>query len=396
MKKRVSLFLIVIMILTLFSSSICAGGLTRVYVNGVKQKVYPRIKEGVAYLPANPLALALNIKISWNSSSRIVKVNDRVISTSPYVVDGKLYLPVESITSAIGAEVEWDGQANAIRINTRGTTRIAASGGQPEVDTTSTQKIQKTQPTPTKKTTYSSKTPKQGVTSKNTDRIDYVPRIKAPETGVYSQNWGKNSKSSDELGYSTSKDSSTGSGYIPNPPSTYSGQPTRSAYPDSGVGRDAPLRPLDAPPSMPSNLSLPPISTSGQVSSREETFSTTSSFRPRSESNDVFRVTVSNIEVVDTIKDYYKPKPGYKFVVVYLSQQNTSDDVQIYTGRFSLLDQDNSSYDYIEGLSNFWLIILRPGGINFGYLVFEIPADAKPMNLVLHGLNRAPLSVALR
>lgn len=138
------------------------------------------------------------------------------------------------------------------------------------------------------------------------------------------------------------------------------------------------------------------MSATGAVSSPNQTFSSASPFIPKSETNQTFRVTVTNLEFVDSIKDYYKPKPGYRFVVVYLSQQNISEEVQIYTGRFSLLDQDNHSYDYVEGLSNFWLVILKPGGINFGYLVFEVPGDAKPMKVVLHGLNQAPLSVALR
>jgi hypothetical protein len=116
---------------------------------------------------------------------------------------------------------------------------------------------------------------------------------------------------------------------------------------------------------------------------------------PRSAQNSVFQVTVTNLENVTVIKDFYRPRTGYKFVVVYLSQQNISEQVQIYTGRFSLLDQKNASYDYIEGLSNFWLVILRPFGINFGYLVFEVPTDAKPISLVLHALNQAPLTLNL-
>ena len=116
---------------------------------------------------------------------------------------------------------------------------------------------------------------------------------------------------------------------------------------------------------------------------------------PRSAQNSVFQVTVTNLENVTVIRDFYRPRTGYKFVVVYLSQQNISEQVQIYTGRFSLLDQKNTSYDYIEGLSNFWLVILRPFGINFGYLVFEVPVDARPMSLVLHALNQAPLSLNL-
>ncbi|MCE1248136.1 MAG: PEGA domain-containing protein [Firmicutes bacterium] len=117
-------------------------------------------------------------------------------------------------------------------------------------------------------------------------------------------------------------------------------------------------------------------------------------FIPKSETNSVFQITVTNIEEVASIKDYYKPKPGYKFAIVYLQQQNVSNEVQIYTGKFSLVDQKNSSFEALDKLSNFWLVVLRPGGVNMGYLVFEIPEDSKSMALVLHGLNMSPLSVS--
>ncbi|MFH0801016.1 MAG: stalk domain-containing protein [bacterium] len=116
-------------------------------------------------------------------------------------------------------------------------------------------------------------------------------------------------------------------------------------------------------------------------------------FMPVTVSNGIFSVTVSDMKTVNAIKDYYKPKTGYKFVTVYLSQQNVSNEVQIYSGRFSMIDKKNATYDYAEQLSNFWLIILRPGGINFGYLVFEVPQDARPVRLLLQA--KAPLNINL-
>ncbi|MCD6309559.1 MAG: DUF4352 domain-containing protein, partial [Candidatus Eremiobacteraeota bacterium] len=119
-------------------------------------------------------------------------------------------------------------------------------------------------------------------------------------------------------------------------------------------------------------------------------------FTPVSAENSAFRVLVTNVETVSMIKDYYRPRPNYKFIIVYVQQQNISNEVQIYTGRFTLLDRRRNSYDYIEGLSNFWLIILRPGGINFGYIVFEIPESSQVGSLILHTINQAPLEVRLR
>lgn len=118
-------------------------------------------------------------------------------------------------------------------------------------------------------------------------------------------------------------------------------------------------------------------------------------FVPVTARNAVFSVTVTNIETVNIIKEYYKPKDGYKFVTVYLSQKNVSDEMQIYSGHFSLKDRENNTYDYAEQLSNFWMIILKPGGINFGYLVFEIPQMARPERLDLNVFNQTSISLKI-
>ena len=372
MRKKIAMALLLIYFLgVLLPVSLFANELTKVYVNGMKLGVYPIVKEGVAYLPANAMAQSLGIKILWNTNNRILKVNDNVVDASPLISGGKLYLPVEAIGQGAGATVEWDGASNAIRITGGSKTNLVAStGNAPKVPAV----------TPTPRVTPAYKKPVKKTTTVT------GPALTAPKPSISYQDKPQNRKPVRNV---------PAPGIIHKPPTSYSGQPTKSAYPDKPQA-NSPLRPKDAPPTMPSNLSLPPMSTTGQVSSRKTTFSSTSPFIPRSEKNNIFRVTITNMEYVDSIKDYYKPKPGYRFVVVYLSQQNISDAVQIYTGRFSLLDQNNSSYDYIEGLSNFWLVILRPGGINFGYLVFEIPADAKPMSAVLHALNQQPLTVKLR
>ena len=47
------------------------------------------------------------------------------------------------------------------------------------------------------------------------------------------------------------------------------------------------------------------------------------------------------------------------------------------------MDNKQRIYEYSEGLSNFWLVVLRPGGSNFGYIVFEVPQDSEPAKLIL-------------
>jgi len=119
-------------------------------------------------------------------------------------------------------------------------------------------------------------------------------------------------------------------------------------------------------------------------------------FIPVKAENDVFKITVTNLEPVGTIKGHYTPQAGKKFLIVYLSQQNVSNEVQIYTGKLALIDNGGNAYEYMEALSNFWLLVLRPGGINFGYLVFEIPSNAVPMQVILTTTTRPPLTLNLR
>ena len=109
--------------------------------------------------------------------------------------------------------------------------------------------------------------------------------------------------------------------------------------------------------------------------------------------NDVFKVAVTNVENKDKVKAQSVSSPLNKFVIVHLSQQNVSDEVQIYTGKFALMDNKQRIYEYSEGLSNFWLVVLRPGGSNFGYIVFEVPQESEPAKLILSTTSRPPLAL---
>jgi hypothetical protein len=136
-------------------------------------------------------------------------------------------------------------------------------------------------------------------------------------------------------------------------------------------------------PPPPTNPPMPPPANTGFLT-------------PRTVANADFSVTVTNVQSAHTIKDYYKSEAGTKFVIVSVSEQNISDQIQMYTGKFTLEDQNGNSYDYLDGLSNFHLEILRPGGINFGSLVFEIPENATPASLVLHTYGNPDLKVSLQ
>lgn len=328
-----------------------------VYVNGViVSGAHPVIRDGVAYLPANTLAQALGVSIQWDSRLNIIKINDQVTGARPLNENGMLLLPVEAVAQALSGSVEWDGRNQAIRISSR-----PSVGGTPAA----------VQPTsipvrPVAATPIAPYTPAPG-----NSQISVTPPPLATVT-VPAGN-----------GYPTA------GGNVP--------YPSPAAYPPSSPDPSVPpIRPPSARPKMPSGLELPPPGTeNGPPLQGGSAYASGTVYVPKTTQNNVFAVTVTNIETVSSIKDFYHPRPGYRFVVVYLSQQNVSNEVQIYTGRFSLLDQGNRSYDYVEGLSNFWLVILRPYGINFGYLVFEMPVDGQPTRLALHALNQSPLTLNL-
>jgi len=144
--------------------------------------------------------------------------------------------------------------------------------------------------------------------------------------------------------------------------------------------------PVPPPPTvMPTTVAIPPTP-----------IPTPSIFIPKTEENDSFRVTVTNLQYQTIIKNYYTPKAGYRFCIVNVSQQNISPNVQIYTGSFTLFDTDGHSYDYLEGLSNFWLQVLQPGGTNFGHLVYEIPAYSIPEKIELTSINNPSLTINLQ
>ncbi len=142
-------------------------------------------------------------------------------------------------------------------------------------------------------------------------------------------------------------------------------------------------------------LELPPVPPREQKVEFTGSRKPTGAFIPRYSQNEEFLVTVTDLKETDTVKGFYHPQPNKKFIVVFVSQQNISNKIQVYTGRFYLVDDKGAKYDYIEGLSNYWLQVLIPNGINFGSLVFEIPKDRYPAKLVLETYGNTPLVVNL-
>ena len=178
-------------------------------------------------------------------------------------------------------------------------------------------------------------------------------------------------------------------------------------YPSSNAKSDPKdtIRPVGAKGTLAEGLKLPRNVSYSGVPSPESKLSTymtnipaiqsKGAFAQKSGKNSVFSVTVTDMEEISVIKNRYNASAGNKYFVIYVSQQNISSDVQIYTGKFTLSDENSHIYDYMEGLSNYWLSILKPGGVNYGYLVFEVPKSSRASKLILNALNQPPLAIDL-
>lgn len=385
-----------------------SGPPAAIFVNGLRVDTVPITKNGTTYLPIQIMAQALQAEIIWDSKLNSVTVNGKLVPASVVNDSGRVYLPAESFINALGGTVSFDGRNNRILINTNasaaGNGAAAAAGAVQTKDAAAGS------------TTSVAITPAVPVPAVKPAAHVYTPSVS--QAKYYDSGSKQFKTASAENGSVTSSmplprtNSQTSAVYAP-PSATQPAINARSggvqpgypvAYTPNQTETNKFVRHVDGNNYLPSNLQAGPVQGISQnlmtggsagLPSNSQRSSNGSVYIPKHAQNSVFQVTVTNLETISVLKDFYKPREGYKYVIAYLSQQNVSQQVQVYTGRFSLLDQKSASYDYIEGLSNFWLVILRPYGVNFGYLVFEIPADSKPVSLVLHSLNQAPLAVNL-
>jgi len=361
------------------------------YVNGVKMGADPVLRGGIVYYPVQVVISAMQMSYEWNSAQNTLKINDNLVNATPSVTNGVILLPVESIAQAIRAVVKWDGKEKRISMSVSGSSLLSAEKPQ-TISSSSENPLSSRVNTPIK-TARTVPIPK-------IDRLqDTVNTVITSQTGIPASAQTLPLSSTQKTTYQSVNDPSIANKY------TYSSVTNQDRNKGSSE-MDPNLHPLSTLPQMPSGMRLPPQGPQfsqnvenpqvpAQLFSTPGIPSAAGTFSPKRGSNEIFSVTVTNMEEVNTIKNYYKPRSGSKYIVVYLTQQNISNQTQIYTGKFSLIDESNKVYEYMEGLSNFWLVILKPGGVNFGYLVFEIPEGTTPVRLVLHALNHEPLAVKL-
>lgn len=359
--------ILVLCLLSLFvlSSSVCAAPGYRVYVNGKPASVNTITKNDRMYIPVDTVAGRLRLPFEWEPVSNFLRVGGTDMPGQALFSEGSLYVPVRNFEAATGFKANIDSVNRIVYIT--GSSSAAASAG-----------------------TYG--TPSAAVKNvPNIQPLGSVPQTQRSASGTQTIPSSPYNPSAVQSG------ASLGKGAIPDAynsyPQTAGGSTTSGTVrPVDGMGTltDGLRLPPGGPqiggiptPSVPADMSYIPSHPSASV------------FTPVTERNAAFSVTVTNVEEVEQLKDYYKPNAGSKYVVVYISQQNVSPQVQIYSGKFSLADESSHLYDYMQGLSNYWLTILKPGGVNYGYLVFEVPQHARPSSLILHAVNTPPLTVKL-
>ena len=346
------------------------GSLCTVYVDGVKVAGYPLMKDGTAYLPTHVLAEALGVSIGWDPRLNVVKVNGQVVATPPLNEQGRLYLPVESLANAVG------GQRGV------GTGEAASFASPPRDGGVAVAPVS----TPT--TTYS-------VPTVSVPRVVSPTVTVAPTTPVVTSPAGTWPAPGTSTVIPPSHD----------PPNVSSLGPF-----DHGVGAldergervrrffrrptarwairlhrripartPAPLPCVRPAPQikMPAGLELPPVQTDPSQSpsnAGDYDHSHGAGVCPQERPEQRVRGYGHQHRDGGLHQGLLPSQARLSLRPSSTCHSRTSPTRSRSTrGDFSLLDQNNRAYDYIEGLSNFWLVILRPYGINFGYLVFEVP-----------------------
>lgn len=370
--SKISKLLIFMFISILLFASASAD---TIYLNGTAMKVRAFKKNGVLYAPVSAFTTSLKTYNAWYPDVKAVLFNGRYFQ-SWFLHNGEMYLPVREISYAVGGYFKETPNGD-VYISATPETTMAARNAAPlrsqSMDRSNT--MPKISPLNVGSAKYTPKFPQRTEPKQTNTIYSFEPS--------YS---GSNSTNYVGVAEPRSKNMET----------TYIGSNEKGG----GV-----VNPLHAQGALQNNITLPPNPQYSGVPTPDTGFSTQLSrvpsyaamgaFEPVTAKNQTYSITVTNIEEVSNIKNVYSASAGSKYWIVYISQQNISSEAQIYTGKFTIVDEQQKVYDYLEGLSNYWLAILKPGGVNYGYLVFEVPVNAKATRLVLNALSQPPLSIAL-
>ncbi len=374
MRRKITGLLLCFLLIFLFGGGLCQAA-TTIYFNGKPMKVQAVTKDGMVYAPVSAFTSELKTYDAWYPDIKAVLFNGKYFQNW-FLYKGEMYLPIREITDAAGGTLRLTDDGN-IYISATAETAMQARHAVPlrEKNSSATKLMPKVSPLSPNKAAYTPHFPQ---------RTEQTP------------------SSGDLYPFPSASSRVSNANYSVSPSS---GNNSETVYPRSESKGEGVVTPIHAIGSGDSVLSYPTSPELSGIKPPDTGFSSQmlnvpsytaiGAFEPVSQRNGVYSVTVTNIEEVKNIKNIYNAAAGSKYWIVYISQQNISSEAQIYTGKFTIVDENSKVYDYLEGLSNYWLAILKPGGVNYGYLVFEVPENARPSMLVLNALSQPPLSVGL-
>ena len=139
MRKIINLFLIVTMILAVFSVPAFAEDNITIYVNEqmLQCDVAPYIENGRTMVPMRKIFEALDAKVDWEGTTQtitatkddiviILQINnttiknngvDEVLDVAPVIVNSSTFVPIRAVSQSLKANVEWIGHNQSVYIN---------------------------------------------------------------------------------------------------------------------------------------------------------------------------------------------------------------------------------------------------------------------------------------
>jgi len=318
----------VVLLLLLLLLAPLAAKETELFINGVKAEAVPVTDLGTTYYPVGPIATALGAKLGFNGS--YVSLNGQQLNTPPLVIKGEPYLSLDVIATTLGASVERDPVRGIVHL------RGAAMTNTPGI--------------PTYTADY--KTPEQEEREKRNQMYKNagIPgeiMIEEKEEELKKQ-FPKTVKALDR-----------------NKPDI---TPNWPSHPWISSGGDDPV---------PDGSANAPAPTAPKYAS--------AGFAHRTGDNGTYKLTVTDVKIAEALRGVnppQMPKPGHRFIVVFVTQENLTKN-RVAPVWFGVRDVAGNLYPAEEAISQFSLATLNTRETTSGYVVCQIPEQAVPVAVEL-------------
>lgn len=346
-------------------------------VDGVSNLPPPITRDGITYYPASEVAQRMGVHMEWDPSTRTVYADGRPIPIKTLVVGQYLYLA-------------WNPSSVP---NTNGMPNAERRGSQPELHAIRAEDYYRNW--------------MNSIIPQSPD----MPRLSPPtETKVPYNPWDAPSRQQpvvDNSSRAVGQPARLQPGAAPTPTSINTNQlpstippPGWAPAPTRNLGAQQGTQPVNGrPPLMVRTMggadhleasTRPNLTPSPYQAPRDYTApppppSAPAHFRPQVGRNGIFEVRVKGFKQTTRFEGVVPAPSGKKFVVVMVTEKNVSNVRQDDTGVFALFDSAGNRHADHRELSALEMKALRPGDVNAGHLVFEIPTDAQPAFIELEG-----------